>query len=71
MGEGHYKHKKQSGGRGQYGEVYLRVEPKQPEDEEWFVDAIVGGVIPGQLHSGRAEGPGGRHAGRRRGRLSR
>ena len=46
-GEGHYKHKKQSGGRGQYGEVYLRVEPRQPEDEEWFVNAIVGGVIPG------------------------
>jgi elongation factor G len=45
-GEGHYKHKKQSGGRGQYGEVYLRVEPKQPEDEEWFVNAIVGGAIP-------------------------
>ena len=49
QGEGHYKHKKQSGGRGQYGEVYLRVEPKQPEDEEWFVDAIVGGVIPGNF----------------------
>ena len=48
-GEGHYKHKKQSGGRGQYGEVYLRVEPKQPEDEEWFVNAIVGGVIPGNF----------------------
>ncbi|MCK5849721.1 MAG: elongation factor G [Kiritimatiellae bacterium] len=46
QGEGHYKHKKQSGGRGQYGEVYLRVEPKQPDDEEWFVNAIVGGVIP-------------------------
>lgn len=46
LGEGHYKHKKQSGGRGQYGEVYLRVEPKQGGDEEWFVDAIVGGVIP-------------------------
>ena len=49
LGEGHYKHKKQSGGRGQYGEVYLRVEPKQPDDEEWFVDAIVGGVIPGNF----------------------
>ncbi|MFW5871176.1 MAG: elongation factor G [Verrucomicrobiota bacterium] len=47
QGDGHHKHKKQSGGRGQYGEVYLKVEPKQPEDEDWFVDAIVGGVIPG------------------------
>ena len=45
-GDGHYKHKKQSGGRGQYGEVSLRVEPKQVDDEEWFVNAIVGGVIP-------------------------
>jgi elongation factor G len=49
MGEGHYKHKKQSGGRGQYGEVYLRVEPLQEGDEEWFVNAIVGGVIPGNF----------------------
>jgi elongation factor G len=49
LGEGHYKHKKQSGGRGQYGEVYLRVEPKKPGEEEWFVDAIVGGVIPGNF----------------------
>jgi len=49
QGKGHYKHKKQSGGRGQYGEVYLRVEPKQPDDEEWFANAIVGGVIPGNF----------------------
>ncbi|MDA0991217.1 MAG: elongation factor G [Verrucomicrobia bacterium] len=48
-GEGHYKHKKQSGGRGQFGEVYLRVEPKHPDDDEWFVNAIVGGVIPGNF----------------------
>ncbi len=46
-GEGHYKHKKQSGGRGQYGEVYLRVMPKLPEEEEWFINHIVGGAIPG------------------------
>ena len=46
QGEGHYKHRKQSGGRGQYGEVYLRVEPMLPADEDWFVNAIVGGVIP-------------------------
>ena len=48
-GQGHYKHKKQSGGRGQYGEVYLRVERKLPEEEEWFINAIVGGVIPGNF----------------------
>lgn len=49
QGEGHYKHKKQSGGRGQYGECYLRVEPLPADDEEWFVDAIVGGAIPGNF----------------------
>lgn len=48
-GEGHHKHKKQTGGRGQYGEVYLRVEPMRDGDEEWFVDAVVGGVIPGNF----------------------
>ena len=48
-GEGHYKHKKQTGGRGQYGEVYLRVQPKSPDDPEWFEDAIVGGTIPGNF----------------------
>lgn len=48
-GEGHHKHKKQSGGRGQYGEVYLRVEPRDPSDEEWYVNAIVGGAIPGNF----------------------
>ena len=47
--EGHHKHKKQSGGRGQYGDVYLRVEPRQPDDPEWFVDEVVGGVIPGNF----------------------
>jgi elongation factor G len=45
-GEGHYKHKKQTGGRGQFGEVYLRVQPKSHDDPEWFEDAVVGGVIP-------------------------
>lgn len=47
--EGHYKHKKQSGGRGQYGECYVRVRPRDPSDENWFLNKIVGGVIPGSF----------------------
>jgi elongation factor G len=45
-GEGHYKHKKQSGGRGQYGECYVRVHPRVEGDEEWFANKLVGGSIP-------------------------
>ena len=40
------KHVKQSGGRGQYGHVWLRLEPLDPEDEYEFVNEIVGGVVP-------------------------
>jgi len=40
------KHVKQSGGRGQYGHVWLRLEPLDPDSEYEFVNEIVGGVVP-------------------------
>ncbi len=40
------KHVKQSGGRGQYGHVMLRLEPLDPDSEYEFVNEIVGGTIP-------------------------
>ncbi len=52
--EGHHRHKKQTGGAGQFGEVYLRIEPilkddGTPDETFEFVDETVGGSIPRQF----------------------
>ena len=47
--QGEYRHVKQSGGRGQYGDVYLRLEPQDPGKGFQFTNGIVGGVIPGEF----------------------
>lgn len=47
--EGHYRHKKQTGGAGQFGEVFLRVEPLERGKGFEFVNEIFGGTIPGQF----------------------
>ena len=44
--EHQHKYAKQSGGRGQYGHVYLKLEPQEPGTGFEFVDAIKGGVVP-------------------------
>lgn len=47
--DGHHRHKKQTGGAGQFGEVFLRVEPMPRGEGFEFIDATKGGVIPNQF----------------------
>ena len=47
--EGHHRHKKQTGGAGQFGEVFLRIEPLPRGKGFEFLDQVKGGTIPGQF----------------------
>ena len=47
--EGHHRHKKQTGGAGQFGEVFLRIEPLARGGGFEFADEVRGGAIPGHF----------------------
>jgi len=49
VAEGQGKHKKQSGGRGQYGDCWIKLAPLARGSGYEFIDSIVGGVIPGKF----------------------
>ena len=51
-----HRHKKQSGGAGQFGEVHLKIEPKSRGEGFEFVDAVKGRGDPRRLHAGGGKG---------------
>ena len=54
--EGHYRHKKQTGGAGQFGEVFIRVAPLDHGSGFEFVDEVRGGTVPGSFISAVEKG---------------
>ena len=55
-GEGQGKHKKQTGGRGQYGDCWIRIEPRPRGTGYEFANSIVGGAIPLQVYPSCGQG---------------
>jgi elongation factor G len=49
VNDSHYRHKKQTGGRGQFGDVHLKLEPLPGGEGFEFVNKIVGGAIPSKF----------------------